>query len=87
VDERSRRFERAFELPILVAALLVIPVIAVEQSGAGDPWRSAASVLNWLIWIAFAAELVVMLTVVPNRWQWLRRHPLVGPAFGGPSLR
>lgn len=31
---------------MLVAALLVIPVIAVEQSDAGDPWRRIASVTN-----------------------------------------
>jgi len=32
--------------------------------------------LNWAIWIAFATELVVMLVVVPDRWRWLRTHPL-----------
>jgi hypothetical protein len=31
MDERSRKIARRFELPMLVAALLVIPVIAVEQ--------------------------------------------------------
>ena len=76
MDERSRRFERAFEVPILVAALLVIPVIAIEQSEAGDPWRTVAAVLNWGIWIAFAVELLVMLAVVPDKWGWLRKHPL-----------
>jgi len=76
VDERSERIARAFEPPMLAAALLVIPVIAVEQSDAGEPWRTLASVLNWAIWLAFATELVVMLAVVPNRWAWLRRHPL-----------
>jgi voltage-gated potassium channel len=76
VDERARRVERAFELPMLVAALLVIPVIAVEQSDAGEPWRAVAGVLNWIIWVAFAAELVVMLAVVRDRWAWIRTHPL-----------
>jgi voltage-gated potassium channel len=76
VDERSERIARRFDLPMLIAALLVVPVVAVEQSSLGEPWRVVASVLNWLIWIAFAAELVVMLTVVPDRWRWLRAHPL-----------
>lgn len=76
MDERSTRIARRFDLPILVAALLVIPVIAVEQSNAGDPWRSIAGVLNWMIWVAFALELIVMLAVVPSRWRWLRTHPL-----------
>ncbi len=61
---------------MLIAALLVIPVIAVKQSDVGEPWRTVAGVLNWAIWIAFAVELVVMLAVVPDRWRWLRSHPL-----------
>ena len=65
-----------FELPMLVAALLVIPVIAVEQSDVGEPWRAAAGVLNWIIWIAFAVEVVVMLAVVRDRWAWVKTHPL-----------
>jgi hypothetical protein len=76
MDDRSRRVERAFEWPILVAALLVIPVIVIEQSDLGDPWRSLAAVANWAIWLAFATELIVMLIVVPEKWNWLRRHPL-----------
>ncbi|MEJ7569640.1 MAG: potassium channel family protein [Gaiellaceae bacterium] len=76
MNDRSTRIARRFELPMLVAALLVIPVIAVEQSDAGEPWRTIAGVLNWTIWIAFAVELVVMLALVPDRWRWLRSHPL-----------
>ena len=76
MDERSRRIAGRFELPMVIAALLVIPVIAIEQSDAGKPWRDAAAVANWVIWIAFALELGVMLAVVPDRWRWLRNHPL-----------
>ena len=76
MDDRSRRIEHAFEWPILIAALLVIPVVVIEQSDLADPWRSLAAVANWAIWIAFATELIVMLIVVPDKWNWLRRHPL-----------
>src|SRR5438128_2875203 len=76
MDERSERVAKRFDVPILVAALLVVPVVAVEQSHLGDPWRLLAAVLNWLIWIAFAAEVAVMLTVVPDKWGWIRTHPL-----------
>lgn len=76
MDERSRHIAKRFQLPMLVAALLVIPVIAIEQSELGDPWRTTASVLNWAIWIAFAIELVVMLSVVPNRRDWVMNHPI-----------
>jgi voltage-gated potassium channel len=35
-----------------------------------------ADVLNWGTWLAFATELVVMLWVVPHRWEWIRKNPL-----------
>jgi len=76
MDTRSRMVAGRFELPMLIAALLVIAVIVVEQSDTGEPWRTVAGLLNWAIWIAFAVELIVMLAVVPDRWRWLRTHPL-----------
>jgi voltage-gated potassium channel len=76
MDARSERIARRFDLPMLVAALLVVPVVAVEQSHLDDPWRFLAAILNWTIWIAFATELVVMLAVVPDKRRWLLRHPL-----------
>jgi hypothetical protein len=76
MDERSARFERRFELPIVIAALLVIPIIIIEQSSAGEPWTTLAAVGNWVVWFLFLAEVVVMLAVAPDRRQWLRAHPL-----------
>lgn len=74
-------------------ALLTIPVIAIEQSSAKEPWDTLAVVLNWSIWLAFLAELVIMLAVVPDRGRWLRDHPLdlaivvLTPPFLPPSLQ
>ena len=64
------------EGPLLVAALLTVPAIAIEQSALGEPWDTFAVVLNWSIWAAFVTEIVVMLRVVPDRRRWLRDHPL-----------
>jgi voltage-gated potassium channel len=76
MDERSTAIARRFEVPILVAALLVIPVIVIEQSNVGHGWKTMGSMLNWLIWAAFAVEVVVMTAVVPKKRRWLREHPL-----------
>jgi voltage-gated potassium channel len=76
MNERAERMERRFEIPILVAALLVIPIIAIEQTSNSEPWITLAAAANWLIWFAFLAEVVVMLAVVPDRGRWLREHPL-----------
>lgn len=75
-EERAARLDRHFEVPIFIAALLVIPVIVIEQVHVGHSAKTFGSVLNWVIWIAFAVELVVMLAVTPDRWRWLRTHPL-----------
>ena len=75
-DKRVARFERAFELPMFVAALLVVPVVVIENSSVPGGWRTFAGVLNWTIWSAFAIELVVMVAVAPSRGAWLRKHPL-----------
>jgi voltage-gated potassium channel len=76
MDDRAARMERRFAWPVLIAALFVVPVIALEESPLGEPWDTIATVGNWTIWLTFAAELVAMLAVVPDRWRWIRRHPL-----------
>jgi hypothetical protein len=35
--------ERRLEGPLLVAALLTIPAIAIEQSSVGEPWDTIAT--------------------------------------------
>lgn len=61
---------------MLLAALLVIPAIVVESSASDERLRTAALVLNWLIWLVFLAELVALLVVAPSRKAWVRAHPL-----------
>jgi voltage-gated potassium channel len=76
MDERSERVAERFEVPMLIAALLVIPDLAIQQSDLSQGWQTAADVLDWMIWGAFLVELVVMLWVVPRRWWYLRHRPL-----------
>jgi voltage-gated potassium channel len=76
MDERSQRIERRLEPLVLVAAVLVIPVLVLEDGNYGAPWDSIGVALNWATWLAFLAETAVMLSVVPNRRDWLRQHPI-----------
>ena len=61
---------------MLAAAILVIPLIIIEESSLAEPWDTIAVVMNWTIWTAFLVELAVMLSVVPNHWRWIRDNPL-----------
>ena len=76
MDARSEQIARRFEAPIIIATLLVVPVLLIQGSGVDEPWRTIANVGDWLIWLLFAAEVVVMLAVVPDRRRWLAEHPL-----------
>jgi len=73
---RAERVERQFEKPLLVAAVLTIPTTILQNTSVGEPWGALGTGLNWLIWLAFLAELVTMLAVVPSRRQYLRSHPI-----------
>ena len=61
---------------MLVVALLVIPDLAIQSSDLSHGWQVGAEVLDWLIWAAFAVELVVMLCVVPRKGWYLAHRPL-----------
>jgi voltage-gated potassium channel Kch len=63
-------------------ALHALPVIVLDESRLGAPWDAVAGAANWLIWLAFAVETVVMLALAPEKRRWLRQHPLeLGTAF------
>jgi len=35
---------------MLVAALLVVPVVAIEASHVSHGWKTFGAVLNWIVW-------------------------------------
>ncbi len=76
VDQRSERIQRRFEWPVVVAALLTIPILIIQESHLGQPWRVIGTALNWGTWLTFATEVVVMLWVVPRKRTWIRTHAL-----------
>jgi voltage-gated potassium channel len=74
MDARSERMAKRFEPIVTVAALLVIPVLVLQQEDRGTAVNLLGDVLDWLSWGAFATELVVMLSVVQDRRAYLRGH-------------
>lgn len=64
------------EKPLLIAAALTLPAVVLTETKVSGTMKTIGIVLNWGTWLAFVAELVVMLALVPNRWRYLRNHPL-----------
>ena len=73
---RAERTARWMRTPLIVAALLAIPTIVVQESDLWRAWEILGTTMDWFIWAVFAANLLIMLAVVPNRRRWLVHNPL-----------
>jgi hypothetical protein len=47
VDERSLKWEQRFEWPMVIAALLVIPLLVIEESDFGQRERGGSCSHGW----------------------------------------
>lgn len=78
-DDLEARLERQLSIPMLVVALLVLPVIAIEfvwaEKIAEDATIGLATQLaGAAIWLAFAVEFLVLISIVQDRLLFVRRH-------------
>ena len=69
---RAAVARRWFEVPVLGAALLVIPVVFLEGYSSTGWLLTVAGIANWLIWAAFAAEFAVVISLTGNRVAYAR---------------
>jgi voltage-gated potassium channel len=72
----AERVAKWLRVPLIVAALLAIPTIVVQESDLGGFWEILAAVLDWCIWAVFAANLAIMLSIVPDLRRWLIDNPI-----------
>ncbi len=76
VGKRALKAERALQMPMIIAAALTLPSLILLETRETGFLYVLSVILNWGTWLAFLVELVVMLAVVPNRWRYIRSHPL-----------
>lgn len=74
-----RRLERAFSMPMIGIALLILPVLGLQmfyQDRIVDypRLRFALHVGTGVIWFAFATEFIVMVSVTPRKVKYCLRH-------------
>ena len=71
--------ERGFGIPMLLIALLILPILAIEIFGARHLWLhpELRRLLNFgtsLIWLAFAFEFIMMSAVAEAKIRYLTRN-------------
>jgi hypothetical protein len=74
-QELLDRFERATELPLLILAVLMVPLLAIPLLLHLDGATEAAFVAaDWFVWAVFAVEYMVRLSLSTKRWRFIRRE-------------
>ena len=89
-ESRLQRLVRRFEWPMALLALLVIPVLVMEDRATTPELREVANAVNWIIWIAFVVEFAVRWsadrTLAFTRKAWFDLLLIVAaPPFGVPD--
>jgi voltage-gated potassium channel len=57
-----------------ILALAIIPALLLEQRALSPEVRSAARAVNWLVWLAFVADIAIRFAVDRARRTFARRH-------------
>jgi len=74
-QEALSRFERMTAWPMLILALLIIPIIVVPLVLDLSPGAAATLLAaDWLIWAIFAIEFTVRLVLAPVKGRFLRHN-------------
>ena len=94
--DTAETVRQRFRLPVLTAALAVIPIIWIEETTSNSELLTAAMAANWVIWGVFAGECAA-LAAADRRW-WRTREawldlaivavsfPLLGAVFATARL-
>ena len=76
-EERLRWLERHTDVPLLLLALAMLPLLLLPQvADLSEGVSGWLDIGNWVIWGVFAAVLLAKLAVAPNRWAYARTHPV-----------
>jgi voltage-gated potassium channel len=69
------RVERATELPMLLLAVVFLIAVGIPEIVDVTPeWEMALEAVTWIVWAAFAFELIVKTYLAPDRRRYLLEH-------------
>ena len=75
----QRFIESKLSVPMLIAALVMLPVLGVEfllkqQLHEHDWLRMLLHIGTGLVWFAFAAEYILMLSLAERKWEYIKAN-------------
>lgn len=78
-NELREQLEKAFSVPMVFIALAILPVLLVElgmrEQVLTRPWlQFLLHASTGIIWFAFAAEFIVMVSVADNKLRYCKEH-------------
>jgi hypothetical protein len=73
-DPRGAAWEARLRAPVLLAALAVLPLVALSLTHPHGTWHTIETAGHLVVWVTFAIEVAVMLSVVRDRRAWIRGH-------------
>jgi hypothetical protein len=73
-DPRAALWERRLLTPVVVAAVAVLPLLALHLTHPHGTLAGVETVGHWIVWLVFMLEVVVMLSVVRDRRAWIDGH-------------
>lgn len=69
---RFERLEKSTDVPLALLALLIVPILVLEDRGTTPLVRQVAHAFNWIVWAAFCLEYAGKLWLSTDRRQYVR---------------
>ena len=74
-DKRRRRVDRFFHWPMIILALAILPLLAIELFHRPEGWQRWALDIGFgLTWLAFLVEFVIKVAIAESRIEYARRN-------------
>lgn len=74
-EELLHRIERITEMPLLILAFVMIPLLIGPMVWEMSPREESTFImLDYFIWAIFAIDLIIKVAISPHRLNYLRRH-------------
>ncbi len=73
-DPRGARWERRLRAPVIVAAVAVLPLLALHLTHPHGTLAMVETLGHWVIWLTFMVEVILMLCIVRDRRAWIGGH-------------